>query len=185
MNERLKVMTGPAVEVEMMWNTIFSSSVAVGDARLAVAETLCRGGSKLIIAPLIKAMESIIEGAGLGGPTNPVQAVLMQHVGRVQIHGSNSQAVKPSLAMGAGTTTPGVLVYTCVLTKGSSGYFSTHEAKAALRDLFNIATPASEKSVKAVASRAGEAAGRVADDLSKGIGKALGKFSFGGFGKRK
>ena len=87
--------------------------------------------------------------------------------------------------MGAGSTTPGVLVYTCVLTKGSSGFFSTHEAKAALRELFNIATPASEKSVKAVASRGVEAASRVADDLGKGMAKALGKLSFGGFGKRK
>lgn len=184
LNDRLKVVTGPAVEVEMLWNTIFPSTLEVGDPRLKVAETLCRNGSKFVIAPVINAIESIIEGAGLAGATNPVQAVLMQHIGRIQIHAS-AEAAKPSLAMAAGSVSPGVLVYTCILTKGSSGYFSTHEAKAALRSLFNIATPASEKSVKAVASRAGEAAGRVADDLSKGIGKALGKFSFGGFGKRK
>lgn len=172
-NEQLRALINPAVEVEVDWPSIFpAEGLKIGRDRLAVAKTLCHGGSQLV--PLVRAFNDVIAKAGPPGPGNPAQAAFAQRITRILL--TSALAGKPTLVL----RQDGILVYTMILPRDARGCFVLHETMAELRKIFGIATPADEKGVTAVVNKAGAGIARLGSDLSKGISKM--KF---GFGKKK
>lgn len=182
-NQRVQQVCTPAVQIEINWNGIFIDTVKPGEERLDMANLLCKGGSTNVIAPFVKAMEEIVSSAGAAGPANPVQQILMKRVNHIIVQGVPSTAPpksKPSVTMQPSATGVGeTLVYSVAFALDTRGCLSTQEAKDALRLLFGIAKPDSEKGIAAAAGKAGVELGRIGAD----IGKKFGKMSFG-FGKK-
>lgn len=171
------------VEIEFMWDTIFTRDLAPGDERLDVAKTLCLNGSKKTVEPLVKAIQDIVIAAGQIGPQNPVQQLLQQQVTRIIIEsvvGEGAKTAKPSFSLVTGQA-GSMLVYKPSLVRGARGVFDRQEAKDALRNLLAIEKPASEKGAQAVLNKGVTELNRLGED----VGKALGKMSlFKGFGKK-